>query len=335
VSGAGSPSSSDSESETDDESSSSSASPATLKSSLKVIKQMRLVKPKASAAYFATKHGSSSDSSGKSSKDKKARKSSSGSSSSGNTSSTGTSGETSSSSKPITSIAATIQKPSSKVPVRSYNNTTTVSTGLVCARFVEELQAEGLDWGDECRCTHKVDVHQRRPFNANVQSSSGNKNLVKDTKAYPRYGETADIKEKIYDVPVEFLTQFDIVASVAHLSDEDRIKMLIMQIDNNNEKAWAQEKFGKKKRTWERVKQLFIKKFTPVSQRQQAVNKIRSMKEDKDENMKRFISRYNQKLALAGRDTNSTDERDNQDFEAALQKDIHEELIGLKRNKGM
>ena len=209
-----------------------------------------------------------------------------------------------------------------------------------CSRYVEELHEDGQAWGSVCKfCKQMVDQHQRQPPSLNVQvKGNGNgkgNGLVKDANLYPRFGEKREVKEKVYDVPAEFLSQFEITADLAELEEAARIKMLIMRIDNAADRAWCQQRFNGQAFTWKTVKELFEKKFTPVSQKQQAINKITHMQQKKDEDVKRFISRYNQKLILAGRDVESTDDRDKQDFEAALHKDIYEELVDLKRTKGL
>ena len=96
--------------------------------------------------------------------------------------------------------------------------------------------------------------------------------LVKDANLYPRFGEKREVKEKVYDVPAEFLSQFEITADLAELEEAARIKMLIMRIDNAADRAWCQQRFNGQAFTWKTVKELFEKKFTPVSQKQQAAD---------------------------------------------------------------
>ncbi len=217
-----------------------------------------------------------------------------------------------------------------------------VAQSKPCARYVEELLKKGCAWGTKCKyCKNIVDQHQRQPGPLLVEmkgngNGNGNGNgLVKDAFLYPRFGEKRDPEKRIYDVPVEFLMQFEITASLAGLDDKARTRMLILRIDNAADRQWCQFRFGTKNYAWKKVRKLFEEKFTPVSQKQQAINNIVKMKQRDKENVKRFISRFNQKLFLAGRTPDSLDDRDKQDFEAALKADVYEELVDLKRTKGL
>jgi hypothetical protein len=139
----------------------------------------------------------------------------------------------------------------------------------------------------------------------------------------------------MHAVPIEFVTQFEITADLDKLTDAGRTNMLIMKTDNYSDKSWLQNRLQGKERTWERVKEIFLTKFTSPSQSHQAVNEIKKLKQGKHETVKRFINRYNIKLALTERTIHSTDNRDKEDFENGLHQGVYEELFDLKKLKNV
>ena len=129
------------------------------------------------------------------------------------------------------------------------------------------------------------------------------------------------------------MKQFELVADVANINDSERAKMLIMKLDLADDRIWCTERFGSKERSWERVKEIFLNKFTPIGQTQMAINRIKKIKQYEEENVKRFIARFNSNLTSSQRSIKSTDDRDKEDFETGLHQDVYDELTRLKRNK--